>query len=163
MKWTILAVTVLTIACSSNYAPPSVYPAPRPLTLPDSVGAVWPALVDVVTEWQLPLKTVDRASGLLQTELARSYDEALWDCGSHQAVVGGNYQRRPVLQTEGAYVVLTISAVPRGPETQLRVSADPRVSSVSGRPCASRGTYERDLLEAIRQRWQDLAGDTATG
>ena len=138
-------------ACAN--IPPTGYPPPAPVTISDSVAAVWPAIIDVITERQLPIQTVDRSSGLVQTELLRSYSADWWDCGKHGAT------RQPIAEREGVYAVLTISAVPRGgTQTQLRIGADPRVSTATGAPCTSRGLYEREFIDHVVQRWRELTG-----
>jgi hypothetical protein len=53
-----LGFIICVVACKN--IPPDVYPQPEPMTIADSVGAVWPAIIDVITERQLPIKTVDR-------------------------------------------------------------------------------------------------------
>ncbi len=144
------------VASGCANIPPTSYPPPAPVTINDSVAGVWPAIIDVITERQLPIQTVDRASGLVQTEIIRSHAIEWWDCGRY------GQTRASIAENEGVYVVLTISAVPRGgTQTQLRVGADPRVSTASGAPCNSRGQYEREFIDQVVARWRELSGNPA--
>jgi hypothetical protein len=149
-------VLILCVTACVTKIPPRSYPQPEPMTIADSVGAVWSAIIDVITERQLPIKTVDRASGVVQTEIAGSMSGEWWDCG-RRSVTGG--EEESIAEVEGVYVVLTVSAVPRGiTQTQVRIAADARISQQTGAPCSSRGIYEPGFLDHVVARWKELSG-----
>jgi len=142
------------LGCTATYLPSmAVYPAPEPVVIPTTPDSVWPAVVDVVTENQLSIETIDRASGLLQTSVMRTRGAELWDCGK---------EKRPRNLTESDTVALadawldvriTVSAVPRSGETLLRVSANP---DVGYRQCKSKGVWETQFAQKILGRWREL-------
>lgn len=153
--FTVLAwfITLSTLACAP--IPPAEYPAPQPMIVPAPVASVWPAVIDVITERQLSIKTVDRASGFVQTEILQSKSSEWWDCGKRETITSDVYV--DIASTEGVYAIITISAVPRGRDsTQVRVAADPRVANYSGAPCNSKGVFELELTRQIRERWGSL-------
>lgn len=153
---------LLAVACVPTYhfdvIAPKNYPLPEPRTLAVSLDTLWPAIVDVVNEWQLVIKLVDKSSGLLQSERMWGGDiDAYWDCGQDLMIVTYDpkspYERRDSTITRrypDAMVTITVSAVPRGVGTTLRITAN-----VSG-GCVSKGRIEGELLDAIEKRWTEL-------
>lgn len=155
----LLLLAGLAFACSS-YRPAATYPAPEPIVIPVTPDSVWPAVVDVVTERQLAIQTIDRASGFLQTSTMRSRGSQYWDCGTQRmqdpdaAALG--QMRTVALADQGVVVSLTISAVPRaGGTTLLRVTANP---DRAYERCVSKGVLEAEFSQQIQARWRQLTG-----
>ena len=151
MKRVLLLIGVL--GCVS-YTPPSTYPAPEPVIIPTTPDSVWPAVVDVVTEIKLMVRTIDHTSGFLQTSLMRTWGSEYWDCGQEERSAYARGGSKVVsLANRGLDVFVTISAVPRGSETLLRVSATPDRAWVL---CKSKGVWETEFAQKILERWKEL-------
>ncbi|HWP38236.1 MAG TPA: hypothetical protein VNL18_11855 [Gemmatimonadales bacterium] len=117
-------------------------------------------MVDVVTEHQLAIQTIDRASGILQTSTMRSRGSHYWDCGTQRiqdpdaAQLG--QMKTVAIADLGIVVRLTISAVARaGGSTLVRVSANP---DRAYERCVSKGVFEAEFARQIETRWRELTG-----
>ena len=78
------AIVALVTAASACAAPP-IAPPLQPAGISASFGKTWNAVVDVLAERNIPVKTMDRSSGFVSAELASisatDFDK-LANCGS---------------------------------------------------------------------------------
>jgi hypothetical protein len=82
-----LAFLLLCVACNSYQAP--LPPAPRDATLVSaSAGLTWDAVVDLFAARNIPIRTIERASGFVATdELSVGAEGRKWaDCGKLNSV-----------------------------------------------------------------------------
>src|SRR5712691_3823983 len=107
MKRLITACTALVAACSFHgYTPPEP-PSPRDATQVDaSMGRTWDAVIDLFAARTIPIRTIERVSGIIVTErlsVGREDGLAWADCGKesgfgHSAVrISPNYGTYNVL------------------------------------------------------------------
>lgn len=143
MRW-ILTVTATLggLGCSNKWIPPSAYPEPAPVVLAIPRDSLWPAIVETVADYKLAVKTIDRQSGLLQTEQMSSFESTWWDCGSYPNPTWSNYREvQPDLKAS-----ITITATPVGADsTRVRVVSN--LNAVVA--CRSRGVVEKQMVEGI--------------
>lgn len=142
MSHRLTSFVLVAAALAGCAAPPSVAPTPRaPMSVQASLGRTWDATIEFFAERSIPIRTLERASGLVVTEpMAVSPDDgAAWaDCGS-----GWVAERFP---TAASYNVLV-----RGDSSAATIKVTARW--VDGdRACTSRGIYEQELETHIRQR-----------
>lgn len=136
-----LLATIL-VACAA--APATVAPVPRPATVTAaSFGRTWDAVIEHFAERSIPIRTLERASGIVITDPTRvDPDKGVeWaDCGT-----GWVADRFP---TAGSFNVLV-----RGDSTSATVKVTARWV-YEAKECATRDVFEKELEEAIRLRAQ---------
>lgn len=120
-----------------------------------SFAKTWEAVVDVYGDKNLPIRTIDRASGLLVGErLSVEYEPAdptLYDCGT---VVEWT-SRRTVPAERVAYNVIV-----RGDSTRSTVKVTPRWMTLTNgenelggfRDCTSTGAWESAFEALVKER-----------
>lgn len=143
-------------ACGGSFSPTRSYPSPAPIMLPVPPDSVWPSIVDVVTANSLIIKTIDRSSGFLQTEVMRGANVEWWDCGEIRetsSTTGGASYGRTVPIIAEVFTTITIAATPVQQGTSIRVMTTPHAHSITGSLCASKGTFETALLGSITKKW----------
>ena len=85
-----LVFALVCAACNSYQAP--LPPAPRDAThVSASAGQTWDAVVDLFAARDIPIRTIDRATGLVATdELSVGTEGRKWaDCGKLNSVLLG--------------------------------------------------------------------------
>ena len=144
-----LAALLLLLAACATYQPPA--PAePREATpVNASMGQTWDAVIDLFASRNIPIRTIERVSGIITTEGLRvNPDDAVqWaDCG-----VMGHVQYRPNM---AIYNVLV-----RGDSSSSSVRATVRwtywTHDDGDVECTSRYVYERDLEHLVKLRAQE--------
>lgn len=123
--------------------PPQTYPAPEPITASASYGRVWDATVDVLTGSSTPIKTIDRASGVILTDLMRISDEQgerYADCGK------GGVGTRWVADRVSYNVRVTGDSARGAVRVVALFSMAARVGLFE---CVSRGVLEREMAATI--------------
>lgn len=137
----LLVGAVLSSACSA-YKPPAP-PTPREATeVAASMGNTWDAVIDMFAARNIPIRTIERASGIIATDQLSVGDEGFrWaDCGQHNGTT---------LSPDAAiYNVLV-----RGDSTSAVVKATVRwtranASAVS--ECSTSHVWERELETAVK-------------
>lgn len=139
---------VLAVACAGKPLPPDpAPPAPRPPT-PTGVGydAAWNAVIAYFAENSVPIKTIDKASGLIVTEVQRvaQPNEYAW-CGwtvvlSHRTE-GKTVARRPDAASYNVLVRPTQDG-----KSNLRVTATWSASAAAQSfSCISADSFEQGL------------------
>jgi hypothetical protein len=109
------------------------------------MGETWDAVIDLFATRNIPIRTIERASGIIATEGLRvePEDGAKWaDCGQY-----GNFQYRP---TTAIYNVLV-----RGDSTSSTVRTTVRWSYITLKvnfDCTSSHEWERGLEQDVRTR-----------
>jgi len=109
---------------------------------------VWNAVIDIFADQNIPIRTIDRASGFIATDELRVADDERtargWaDCGidSFGAIPAGH---------------ATYNVVVRGDSITSTVKATVRWSGIANntRPveCVSRGRWEQNFEESVRER-----------
>jgi len=142
-----LLLAVASFACVScaKYVPPAP-PAPHEATqVGASFGQTWDAVVDEFADRNIPIRTIERASGLIATEqLTVSTDEsANADCGHYD-----NYP--PLEPTHAIYNVLV-----RGDSVKSTIKVSMRwmhVDKETSVDCSTRHKWERAFEEMARLR-----------
>jgi hypothetical protein len=107
-----------------------------------SVGRTWDAVIEYFAEHSVPIRTIDRASGIIVTDPMRvNEDDAMkWaDCG--EDLLG--YR----VATQGAY-----NALVRGDSTTATIKITALWKTAKGMECFSKDVYERELETSIRTR-----------
>jgi len=128
-------------ACS--FVPPSTIATPRaPAPIAASFARTWNAVIDVFADKNIPIRTIDRASGFIATDaLSAAGSDTTWaDCGT--GPLGGTL--RPTLAT---YNVLV-----RSDSAASTVHVTVTWSSVAGGQCVTRGVWEGELEQLIRKK-----------
>jgi hypothetical protein len=132
----------LLLAAGCGYgAPGAANPSPG-TEVPTSFGVAWNAVIDHFTTNTIPIRTLDRASGVIITELMtlRDKDAEVWaDCGGN--VLGD------VLAATGSYNVVV-----RGDSAKAMVRVTARWLTTAGKECPTKGVYERELEAGILAR-----------
>lgn len=140
--WRYGAVTWLLTACAS--IPARTYPAPEPVTVAASFDRTWSAVVDHFAEKSVPIKTIEKASGLIVTEpmvVSQGYGRTIADCG--QAFEGVPWD-----VSRASY---NVRVVGDSAQTTIRVTAM-FVPESEHATCNSRGVYERELMSFVKAR-----------
>lgn len=143
--------------CFPPYVPPTVAPVSRVGTeVAASFGKVWDAVIDVFSERNIGIKTLDRSSGLIVAENAsvRVEDGKAWaDCGTLPGASPKSIAVASLNPTIARYNILV-----RGDSTRTTVKATVQFSAPDMRPwagtdeCQSRGVWEQGIEEQITAR-----------
>lgn len=135
-------------ACSTT---PPAPPVPRSaVPVNASFGRTWDAVIGLFADRNIPIKTVDRSSGLIVAEAqaisASAWSDSLADCGA--TTLGAHYRA-----TAASWNVLV-----RGDSTRSTVKATVRFvagnpsfpSANAGVECSSRGNWELALEQRVK-------------
>ena len=147
-----LSVAVF-IGCTSP-APPA--PPPRPaVDLAASTDATWNAVIDLFVDRNIPIKTMDRASGFMSGELVplAEEDARAWaDCGTQ-------------LGPDPPATTGTFNILIRGDSSRasIRVTAkwirdDRSEATRDARVCTTRSVWERGIEGAVRAKVEGRTG-----
>jgi hypothetical protein len=146
--------------CIPSYVPPTVVPAPRVGTeVAASFGKTWDAVIDVFSERNIGIKTLDRSSGLIVAENAsvRVADGKEWaDCGTLPGAAASSLAVASLIAKIARYNILI-----RGDSTRATVKATVQFSApgmmtmwAKTDECQTRGVWEKDVEEQISIRAQ---------
>jgi hypothetical protein len=142
----LLVFAVLACACGGSTPPPApAAPAPREATeVAATMGRTWDAVIDMFAARNIPIRTIERASGIIATdELSVGSEGERWAvCGE-----GNGATLAPNL---AIYNVLV-----RGDSASSRVMATVRWtlgSATSDIECTSTRIWERELERAVKAR-----------
>ncbi len=144
------AALMCTVGCLPT--PPAAPTPHNAIDIGASFGRTWDAVIDEFARSNIPIKTIDRSSGLIATDALKvgpSLGDAA-DCGK-DAIVG------PVYPTDATY-----NALVRGDSshTSLRITVrwtrigKSRVladQSIVNEECSTRATWETSLQQKIKQ------------
>lgn len=137
-----ITIAAVLLGACAPYEPPTQQPQSRGSVAVDApFDSTWNAVIDVFADQNIPISTIDRASGFIAADVQRVGDWALAfaDCGTG---VGD----QPIAPTGAVYNVVVREVGSR--ETTLRVT--PRWTSINGPfECVSTGTFEETLEEII--------------
>lgn len=138
----LVRLSFLALALAGCYRAPQPL-APRTATpVATSFDRTWNALIDVFAGRNIPIKTIDRASGLLVGErsiVRLGESPKLADCGSDAMGVSRFAQLAD-------YNVLV-----RGDSTQATVKATVRYRTHDLRECVSKGTWEEAFEQEVKR------------
>lgn len=134
----------IVVGLAGCYSPPSAAPPPRPpMEIKASFGRTWDAVIEHFAERSIPIRTLERASGLIVTDPMVIYNDKeadLWgDCGGSE--FAGQYP-----PTSGSFNVLV-----RGDSaaSTIKVTARWRLKELE---CTTKDVFELALETAIRTR-----------
>lgn len=152
--WPLVCVT-LCVGCSA-YQPPAP-PTPREATEVDaSIGSTWDAVIDMFAARNIPIRTIERASGIIATEeLPVGEEGKTWaNCGQNNGVA--------LSPSSAIYNVLV-----RGDSATSLVKATVRwtltMSGSSVLECSTSHEWERGLETAVKQRAESLRAGSRDG
>lgn len=123
-----------------------------------SFGRTWNALVDALLERGIPIRAIDRASGVVAAEAPRlTPAEALAyaDCGRSRSGAGGFRPRAESTSDDGRYLATgaIYNIVVRGDSTAATVRVTARFTSTeSPVGCESRAVLERAVEADVKHR-----------
>jgi hypothetical protein len=143
MKLLPCAATLLLAACATYRPPPT--PTPRGASqVSASMGETWDAVIDLFAMRNIPIRTIERASGLIGTEPLDVGDEGRpWaNCGAVNGRVRG--------PNRATYNVLV-----RGDSNEASVRATVlwiRVTGDESVECTSTYVWERELESGVKTR-----------
>lgn len=135
---------VASAACAPKYTPPETAPAQRPVrTINAPFSRVWDATIDAFAAANIPIETLDRASGLLVpkgTMYVGAAGAALADCGG--VTIPSDITPRPVYPSS-----VKFNVVVRGDSSAASVQVRTFFASEAGTTlCVSKGVFE-DMME----------------
>ena len=147
-KLSLIALVLLSIfAGCSRYRPPETRVVSNKTTFGVPFDKVWSAVVQIFAEFNLPLTTIDRSSGLIVADKVSVSPEYV-DCGR-----GAEWVMTPG-QVLGTYNVFVL-----GDTLGTTVSINMRFSryaTVLGEPikleCVSTGVFEKKVFEGVAAR-----------
>jgi hypothetical protein len=139
-------VSIVAFVGACTLQPASIAPViPQPVPVAASFGRTWDAVIDYFAERSVPIKTLERASGLIVSDamrVTRGEGDGYADCGKDAfgMELGPNTASYNVrVQGDSASAPVRVTAI---------------FVNVGGvyANCASRGLYERDLMASIKTR-----------
>jgi hypothetical protein len=154
-------VLVLAAITACVPAPPAA-PAPHTaMEVSASFGRTWDALIDEFSQRNIPIKTIERASGLIATDGLRV--DASSGLGTGQADCGKDWAGVPAIPTEATY-----NALVRGDSSHATIRVTVRwvrlgKSRVLGNSdnvseeCSTKGVWETALEKQIKERAETKA------
>ena len=150
-----LAFALVCVACSSYQAPPP--PAPRDATrVSASAGQTWDAVVDLFAVRNIPIRTIDRATGLVATdELSVGTEGRQWaDCGKLNSVLLGPDRA-------------TYSVLVRGDSATSSVKATVRWADSAAKPgvvrCSTSHAWEEGFEAAVKTQAERASKEPSPG
>ena len=135
---------VLLLAACASYRPPPT-PTPREASqVSASMGETWDAVIDLFAMRNIPIRTIERASGLIGTDPLLVGDEGKhWaDCGARNGQVRGPNQATYNVRVRGDSNQATVRAT----VLWTRVTQDQSVE------CTSTYVWERELESGVKTR-----------
>lgn len=150
-----LALAVALCAGCLTYTPPAPPTPSESTNVRASFGQTWDAVIDEFADRNIPIRTIERASGLVATEQLTVPDNAAGDadCGR----VGTNPPRAP---THAIYNVLV-----RGDSVRSTVKVTMRwmyIAEKSSIECSTRRRWEHAFEETARLRAEHAGAATST-
>ena len=145
--WFILGVTV--VGCVPVAPAP---PAPRTaMAVSQSVAKTWEAAIDVFAERNIPIKTLDRSSGLVVAEPMKvgTADASLADCGKDaMGIVQYPTDATWNLLVRGDSAQSTIKATVRF--IRVGMSRAALSTQTVSEECSTRGTWETQFEQQVK-------------
>ena len=147
-------ITALAVACT----PPAPTYTPTPESIAAPINQTWNAVIDLLSEENIPAKTLDKSSGYVMAEItgvSHSDEEKYADCGSGLlsalALQGGGemISRYNILvrgDSSSSNVKVTATFVSGGVE-----------GASSPKKCATKGVFEKEFQSAVKQRAEAAA------
>jgi len=153
--FTTTALLCIAVAgCAPPYSPPSLLPVERPATGVDaSFGRTWDAVIDGFAARNIPIQTLERASGFIAAEPLQvsDADTTMADCG--------RYEGATLLAGRAYYNVRVLGDSTR---SSVRVTVrwtnlGPSGAGLTQLPCVSTGSWESAFEGAIKERAERAA------
>ena len=154
-----LSLAIAVTACGAGVTPPPPAPAPRPATkAAASFGKTWDAVIGHFAENSIPIRTIDRSSGLIVTdpmfvskEDGKRYAWCAWASDWLASTEGSD--------TVGASSV-SYNVLVRGDSAQSTIRVNARWTTVLEKAavateCQSNDVYEPTLEALIRKRAEE--------
>ena len=152
---TTAALLCITLAgCAPPYTPPSLVPVDRPATeVAASFGRTWDAVIDGFAARNIPIQTLERASGFIAAEPLQvsDADTTMADCG--------RYEGATLLAGRAYYNVRVLGDSTR---SSVRVTVrwtnlGPSGAGLTQLPCVSTGSWESAFEGSIKERAERAA------
>lgn len=143
----IICAALLTVGCAAPVPPAA--PVPRTGTVvAASFDKTWGAVIDVFASKNIPIRTIDKASGFIATEgLSVGAEGSAWaDCGSRMGVA-----QRP---TQATYNVRVKGDASRS-TVQMNViwrNIYPASMAAASYDCSTKGVWESAAESDVKQR-----------
>jgi len=138
---------VLAVLAFAACSPPSLAPTPRSgTTVHASFATAWTAAVDVFAERNIPILTIDRASGLIVGETVRASGQPSYTANEF-ADCGKDFMREYLHPNSMAYNVRI-----RGDSTSATAQLTARFVSPQGNECTTRGVVESLIETRIKEK-----------
>lgn len=143
-----IVIVLLLVAAFGCASAPRQAPERQPTSVAASFGQTWDAAIDIFAAHNIPIKTLDRSSGLIVAEQSRvgPSDVAKFaDCGKRLMAVVTAGVTGDVGPARADYNVLV-----RGDSTRATVRVTAHFTEHSGRRCTTRGVFESEVEAAVK-------------
>jgi hypothetical protein len=133
---------VVSLALLSACTPPPSLPPVQPAGVASGFERTWNAVIDVLSEDNIPVKTLDKASGYVMAELSDVDSDTMnkfADCGSQLTKF-----------LVGVSGVARYNIVVRGDSTTSTVKVTAKF--ISRDDCKSRNVFENEFQDAVKAR-----------
>lgn len=142
------ALVMVLLASAGCASAPKQAPERQPTPVAASFGRTWDAVIDIFAQRNIPIKTIDRSSGLIVAEQARVDDiENFTHCGKPsllRAVAGAAVGMGGDGAMRADYNILV-----RGDSARSTVRANARFATPE-RECPSKGVFESQFEAAVK-------------
>ena len=148
------AFVALLFGCA-KYSPPPAAPPRDATVVAASAGQTWDAVIDLFAARNIPIRTIERVSGLIVTDnLSVGEEGVFWaDCGKIKGVAAP--KREEGMPTYVGPNRATYNVLVRGDSASAKVKATVRWSrllrDVDVRECSTTHLWEREFEEEIKQ------------
>lgn len=141
----------LLLSSCSSYKAAKTYTFDKTQVYSQDFEQVWGGIVAWFAENSIPIKTIEKASGLIATEYGLGANDGFCDCGTsgtYQTVSDRTASFNVLVQPvdAGTRVTVTVSCSGKLTTTDLYGSKAPTVSTID---CNSTGSIESQLFEAL--------------
>ena len=143
MRMGVRCALILALAASACAKPPAPAPVRAPTMVSAGFDATWNAVIDIFAEKNIPIRTIDKDSGIIATDrlaVPEQFSLEYADCGTDGFMI-------PQLPTSVIYNILVRE---NGDATTVRVTAS--WSSDKSYRCNTRGIWEGDLEANVKDR-----------
>lgn len=126
--------------------PPTTLAPIAPEGINASVGKTWNAVIDVLSDGNIPVKTLDKSSGYVMAEVASVgilEEDKLADCGGFMTSLGSS-----------GPMIARYNIVVRGDSTTSTVKVTARFMKTGdiGKDCPSKNTFEAKFQSDVKAR-----------
>lgn len=141
----VLTAVIFASACASAPIAPPLQPA----GISAEFGKTWNAVVDILAERNIPIKTIDRSSGFVSAELATVDVESLSKLANCGSFLSGVLEGSATASAIARYNILV-----RGDSTKSTVKVTARFIRGGDTPkdCPSNNVFEEQFQSEVKAR-----------